>query len=194
MTFSFDRDNSLFINKFETFLSYFKRCQDKSLKQKTNLLPTNLKTSKLKVKTKIEQFSKTSTKNNLFKKIHKNYFQNAKKELQKKSLKTKCEVDYNLATIPKSYFAGENLWLIKPSGYNRGLGVELFDDLEDLKGKMEMLLKGYWENLQVASEQVKRSKKAIKSRKFVIQKYIERPLLYRKKKFDMRLEYMLLLG
>ena len=121
--------------------------------------------------------------------MHKNYFQNANKVQKKKSLESKSGIDYYLNKISKCYFSGKNLWLIKPSGYNRGFGVELFDNVKELRNKMQLLLKGYLEILQTDSEEIKRSNKSIKSRKFIIQKYIERPFLYQQKKFDMRFDY-----
>ena len=125
-------------------------------------------------------------KNKHFKNMHKNYLLNAKKEMTKKYLKSKSEIDYNVVRLSKSLLDKNNLWLIKPSGYNRGFGIELFDNLEELKKHMINLLSGYQEKLKNEKEEITRSKKNIKSRKFVIQKYIEKPLLYKKKKFDMR--------
>jgi hypothetical protein len=125
-------------------------------------------------------------KNKHFQNMHKNYFQNVKKEMTKKYLKSKSEIDYNIVKLSKCLLDRNNLWLIKPSGYNRGFGIELFDNLEELKKHMVNLLSGYQEKLKNEKEEITRSKKNIKSRKFVIQKYIEKPLLYKKKKFDMR--------
>ena len=48
-------------------------------------------------------------------------------------------------TIDKDpiYFAGKNLWILKPSGQNRGKGLELFSSLEDLNQFLKLYTTGY---------------------------------------------------
>mmetsp|Transcript_48384 Transcript_48384/g.134493 ORF Transcript_48384/g.134493 Transcript_48384/m.134493 type:complete len:513 (-) Transcript_48384:8-1546(-) len=60
--------------------------------------------------------------------------------------------------------AGQRIWLVKPgeSG-NRGCGIKIYDSIEEVAQRVD-------------------SKKSM----FVIQKYIERPLLIHKRKFDIR--------
>ena len=59
----------------------------------------------------------------------------------------------------------ENLWLVKPDNLNQGKGIQIFNSQQDV---FNFIL----------------SKKA--SSKWVIQKYLERPLLYQERKFDIR--------
>lgn len=40
---------------------------------------------------------------------------------------------YRTITLRESMFDGQNIWLLKPSDYNRGRGVSLFNSLEQLK-------------------------------------------------------------
>lgn len=59
----------------------------------------------------------------------------------------------------------KNIWLVKPANENQGKGIKIFDKLEDISRFIETSLQfSHW----------------------VIQKYIERPLLYKNRKFDIR--------
>lgn len=70
------------------------------------------------------------------------------------------------------FFKEDNyLWLLKPADLNRGNGIHLFRTLELL----EILLTKYYTN-----------EKPMRCRKFVVQKYIERPFLINGRKFDIR--------
>lgn len=59
----------------------------------------------------------------------------------------------------------KNLWLVKPEGMNRGRGIEVFNNLKDI--------------MNFVGTKNQRSR-------YVIQKYIERPMLYDSRKFDIR--------
>lgn len=95
--------------------------------------------------------------------------------------------------IVDTHFAGKNIWILKPTGFNRGRGVAVFNSMEKLKG----LIKYYSEENSDSSiftniskgdgsEEVQSIIMSVKSRTFVIQKYIERPLLISDRKFDVR--------
>lgn len=113
----------------------------------------------------------------------------------------------------KPFFSGKNLWLIKPAGKNRGQGIFVFNSLDKLNeflnssGKKEPLpykisnsnqfaqkniaaLLRYKENL-IQKFIIKMSIKKTYSRRFVIQKYLEMPLLINKRKFDIRVWVLL---
>lgn len=36
-------------------------------------------------------------------------------------------------TLPDSHFIGRNIWLIKPTCFNRGRGIQIFDKVETLE-------------------------------------------------------------
>lgn len=64
---------------------------------------------------------------------------------------------------------GKNLWIIKPGeNTNRGCGIQVSKDLEHIKSLIQ--------NTNING--MKRS--------YIIQKYIEKPLLYKSRKFDIR--------
>lgn len=31
---------------------------------------------------------------------------------------------------PASHYGGKNVWILKPTGFNRGMGIHVFDNLE----------------------------------------------------------------
>lgn len=132
------------------------------------------------------------------------------------------------------FFSGKNLWILKPSGLNRGKGLELFSSLEDLNKFLRMYTTGYavkeFINMQYSdndnvspslvksssqtklgnlklsepgfasaysasmvdtrlpslSQTANRDKNKTTFPSFVIQKYIEKPMLFKGFKFDIR--------
>ena len=64
---------------------------------------------------------------------------------------------------------GKNLWIIKPGeNTNRGCGIQVSKGLDHIKGLIQ--------NVNVNGNR----------RSYIIQKYIEKPLLYKNGKFDIR--------
>lgn len=64
-----------------------------------------------------------------------------------------------------------NLWLVKPTSANRGIGIEVFSSVSEIKSFLETKARGA--SMGIAPV-------------WVLQKYIENPLLYRNRKFDLR--------
>jgi len=110
--------------------------------------------------------------------------------------------------ICETHFAGKNIWILKPTGFNRGRGVSVFDTMEKLKNLIKFYSEGApesgntstvvpksetlpkeGEKKEEASQPDSKAQSlltSIKSRTFVIQKYIEKPLLIHERKFDVR--------
>lgn len=103
------------------------------------------------------------------------------------------------AKICETHFAGKNLWILKPTGLNRGRGVSVFDSLEKFKALIREYSEGVPDEGQTVSpilpieeadsggmSNLGNLPSVIKTRTFVIQKYVERPLLIHERKFDIR--------
>lgn len=102
----------------------------------------------------------------------------------------KVFIDYSRVKPSSCQVAGSNIWILKVAGMNRGFGVEVFETLEQLKKLLKDIATGYQERIVQDNKEIARSQTFIKTSKFVIQKYIERPLLYRGRKMDLRVWVM----
>ena len=52
---------------------------------------------------------------------------------------------YNKPKMPKTFIKGFNVWLLKPTGLNRGRGIEVFNKLEKLNGFINEFFEGFVE-------------------------------------------------
>lgn len=111
--------------------------------------------------------------------------------------------------LPSTHFDGYNLWFLKVTKLNRGRGIYVFDTLDKLHSLIKDLEEGIITNPNAADaqnvsiEETYREKvdptfsnvgsvpSKIQSSTFVIQKYIEKPLLLNNRKFDIRVWVML---
>lgn len=114
--------------------------------------------------------------------------------------------DCSTVARPREFFNGKNLWILKPSGCDRGKGVEIFRSLDELNRYLTMYASGYnmseytkmnYGDDDVVSPSMKEGgmvdgvAKRMTITKFVIQKYMERPALFKGYKFDIRAHAML---
>ena len=88
--------------------------------------------------------------------------------------------------IPSTYNTGSNMWIIKPINLNRGRCIQVLNDTDAI---VEYLLK-----LQEMKKLEGENNNNFKCEHILLQKYLERPLLYQGRKFDIRIWIMLISG
>ena len=85
--------------------------------------------------------------------------------------------------IPHTHFNGKNYWIVKAPNLNRGRGMQVLNSVQDVLR--------FVKSLSVGECKVYSNNDRYNSSIIIIQKYIERPLLYNKRKFDIRLWVLL---
>lgn len=96
---------------------------------------------------------------------------------------------YSSPKMSETMNSGMNIWLLKPTEYNCGRGINLFNKLPSLDFYLKCLQKGS-DQQKGSTLLIDKARGApvnvVKSQRFVIQKYLEKPLLINNRKFDIR--------
>ena len=87
--------------------------------------------------------------------------------------------------IPQTYNTGKNMWIIKPINLNRGRCIQVLNDTNRI---VEYLLK-----IQEMKKIEGENNNNFKCEHILLQKYLEKPLLYQGRKFDIRI-WILIIG
>ena len=102
---------------------------------------------------------------------------------------------YTKLFIPNNFYKDRNLWLIKPLNFNGGKNIQICDSIEKINNSI-FDLTGVNINNQIEKDKNLKQKEIqneniILSEKVLLQKYLEKPLLYDERKFDMRIWVLL---
>jgi tubulin monoglycylase TTLL3/8 len=81
--------------------------------------------------------------------------------------------------FPLTSYTGKNIWLIKPINLNRGRCIKLHNKLNDIINDLNEL-----KEKKLLTDD--KNKKISRCEFVLVQKYIEKPLLYKNRKFDIR--------
>ena len=88
--------------------------------------------------------------------------------------------------IPKTYNTGKNMWIIKPINLNRGRCIQVMNDTDAIVE--------YLQKIQEMKKIESENNDNFKCEHIILQKYLEKPLLYQERKFDIRIWIMLIAG
>ena len=93
--------------------------------------------------------------------------------------------------IHDSFTSNYNYWIVKPPDLFQGMGIKIFKDFKEIKEHCENLFRGIEKVTAEQEEYCKKhnielNPKIHKSEYILIQKYLDNPLLYYGRKFDIR--------
>ena len=104
--------------------------------------------------------------------------------------------------IPKTFNSGKNMWIIKPVNLNRGRCIKVLDNLELILKEMKSIqMSRKLQTIETSSNNnylntmhnnnsPDKNNNGVKCEYIMIQKYLEKPLLYQGRKFDIRIWVM----
>ena len=200
LSFSFRANERSFFNDLQSFARTFRSLEEKK--------------DPRDVKPKVQILDKYGASHDIFYQYSGFFVPDRRSIPNEKLLFQNISTEGGKLPIPKCFDCGKNLWILKPSWMSRGRGIEIFGSLKELDKLLSKYLEGYeakdYSHLNYSDKTEKspvvnnqdekdypdsykkfmdkyRPGKVSTFPVFVIQKYIERPFLFKGFKFDIRM-------
>ena len=187
-----------FKENFKSFTYIFnkiKRFIEKENKKEKEIKEIN---KEIKEKEKDKEKNKDNNKKKTKKEYYGDLFTNEINDFKAKNTEIK---------IPSTHYSGYNLWLLKPENLYGGKCIQIFDSIEELEKLLKKFSDGIddYNSMKLKEEEVDDSmeeneddedkknndvnvnKIRYRASSVLVQKYIESPLLYYGRKFDVRM-------
>jgi hypothetical protein len=101
--------------------------------------------------------------------------------------------------IPENFYDGQNMWLVKAPNLNRGRCIKIGNSTEEIKNIIKKFYDGILRDFKNSETEEQSRDSTDKNKRIVndyrryrsscvlLQKYLEKPLLYWGRKFDIRI-------
>ena len=186
-------------NKEKLFINLIKYCNDKHLNVFKYIPFTIILSKNYQYKQTIESLSSLmnycSSLSSCSKKKKEGYFSSTLYsdlfKMNPHDVNMNHSIDNIVVYFPKAFISSKNYWIVKPIDLYQGLGMKVTNNINEIVAHSKELFKGIEKRtaeLKVLSEKMQKEikPKTYKTCNIIIQKYLDSPLLYYNRKFDIR--------